>query len=250
MIGVKMDERIQKVLSEQGYCSRRAAEELIRQGRVSMNGNKVSLGDRVDVRKDVLHVDGVRVQLRKKCEKVYYVLNKPRGYVTTLEDRHAAKTIVDLLDGIEERVYPVGRLDKDSEGLLLLTNDGAFTNMVTHPSGQITKLYRVSVRPCPSEEQLIALSIGVTLDDGSVATAASVRLTVAEPTRGVLEITLAEGKNREIRRMCEAVKLDVIRLKRLSVGPIRLGMLKPGEYRELKKEELNAIRGACQKKVK
>ncbi len=239
-----MDERIQKVMSEQGICSRRAAEALIRAGRVRVNGHPASLGDRIDVRRDVLAVDGERVVLQKKTEKVYYMLNKPRGYVTTMQDRHAAKTVVDLLEGIDTRVYPVGRLDKDSEGLLLLTNDGAFTNMITHPSREVGKLYRVSVRPAPVEEQLIDLSTGVTLDDGTRAKPASVRVVTSEPGRGVLEITLTEGKNREIRRLCEAVGLEVIRLKRLAVGPVRLGMLKVGEYRELKKEELNALRNA------
>ncbi len=239
-----MDERIQKILSEQGYCSRRAAEELIRQGRVKLNGHPVSLGDKMDVRKDVLSVDGQRVWLRKRTEKVYYMLNKPRGYVTTMQDRHAAKTIVDLLEGIETRVYPVGRLDKDSEGLLLLTNDGAFTNMITHPSKGVGKLYRVTVRPAPVEEQLIDLSTGVEIEEGVTVRPASLRVVVSEPGRGVMEMTLTEGKNREIRRMCEAVGLEVIRLKRLAIGPVRLGMLKTGEYRELKKEEINALRGA------
>lgn len=239
-----MDERIQKVMSEQGICSRRAAEVLIRAGRVRVNGHPVSLGDKIDVRKDCLSVDGERVFLQKKTEKVYYMLHKPRGYVTTMQDRHASKTVVDLLDGVETRVYPVGRLDKDSEGLLLLTNDGSFTNMIAHPSKEVSKLYRVTVRPAPAEEQLIDLSSGVTLDDGAFAKPASVRVITSEPGRGVMEITLTEGKNREIRRMCEAVGLEVIRLKRLAIGPVRLGMLRVGEYRELKKEELNALRNA------
>ncbi len=243
-----MDERIQKIMSEQGVCSRRAAEEMIKQGRVKVNGHPVSLGDKMDVRKDVLSVDGARVYLQKKTEKFYYMLHKPRGYVTTMQDRHAAKTIVDLLDGIETRVYPVGRLDKDSEGLLLLTNDGEFTNMIAHPSKEVAKLYRVTVRPAPVEEQLIEIATGVKLDDGVVTKPATVRVVVNEPGRGVMELVLTEGKNREIRRMCEAVGLEVIRLKRLSIGPVRLGMLKPGEIRELKKEEINALRNACANK--
>ncbi len=242
-----MDERIQKILSEQGYCSRRAAEKLIEEGRVKLNGHPAALGDKMDVRKDVLSVDGQRVYMQKKVDKLYYMLHKPRGFVTTLDDPHASKTIADLMGGIEERVYPVGRLDKDSEGLLLLTNDGDFTNMITHPSGNIGKLYRVSVRTAPSEEQLISLSTGVKLDDGTMSAPAKVRVVVSEPGRGVMEMTLTEGKNREIRRMCDAVGLEVIRLKRLAVGPVRLGMLKPGEIRELKKEEVNALRALCAK---
>lgn len=243
-----MQERIQKILSEQGYCSRRAAEELIKKGRVKLNGHPASLGDKMDVRKDVLSVDDQRVRLEKNTKKVYFMLHKPRGYVTTMEDRHAAKTVVDLMEGIEERVYPVGRLDKDSEGLLLLTNDGEFTNLLTHPSGGVSKLYRVTVRPAPVEEQLIDLATGVKLDDGTVTAPAKIRVVASEAQRGVMEVVLTEGKNREIRRMCEAVGLEVIRLKRIAFGPVRLGMLKAGEYRELKKEEVIALRGACSKK--
>ncbi len=241
-----MDERIQKVLSAQGFCSRRAADALLSEGRVKVNGRLAQPGDRVDVRRDVLSVDGKQVYFRRNPKKVYYMLNKPRGYVTTVDDRHAAKTVMDLLDGVDERVYPVGRLDKDSEGLLLITNDGEFTNLVTHPSTELRKLYRVSVRPCPDEGQLVALSSGVR-SDGELLTASSVRLVTAEPERGVLEVVLTEGKNREIRRMCEAVGLGVLRLKRLSIGPVRLSGLKPGGYRALTKEELNALRGACKK---
>ena len=243
-----MQERIQKILSEQGYCSRRAAEELIKKGRVKLNGHPASLGDKMDVRKDVLSVDDQRVRLEKNTKKVYFMLHKPRGYVTTMEDRHAAKTVVDLMEGIEERVYPVGRLDKDSEGLLLLTNDGEFTTLLTHPSSGVNKLYRVTVRPAPVEEQLIDLATGVKLDDGTVTAPAKIRVVASEAQRGVMEVVLTEGKNREIRRMCEAVGLEVIRLKRIAFGPVRLGMLKAGEYRELKKEEVIALRGACSKK--
>ena len=239
-----MDERIQKILSEQGYCSRRAAEQIIKEGRVKLTGHPVSLGDKMNILKDVLSVDGQRVLFKKRQQKVYYVLYKPRGYVTTMGDRHATKTIADLIGDIEERVYPIGRLDKDSEGLLLLTNDGDITNLITHPTSKIGKLYRVTVRPAPVEEQLIELSSGVKLDDGYVTAPATIRVVANEEGRGVMEMTIHEGKNRQIRRMCEAVGLEVIRLKRLAVGPIRLGMLKPGEYRELKKEEINALRNA------
>lgn len=242
-----MDKRIQKVLSEQGYCSRRAAEQLISEGRVKLNGHPAALGDKMDERKDVVSVDGKTVRFEKKKSNVYYLLYKPRGYVTTLSDSHAAKTIADLITDIEERVYPVGRLDKDSEGLLLLTNDGELTNKMTHPSKKVGKLYRVTVRTAPSEEQLIELSTGVVLDDGYRTEPATVRVVVSEPERGVMEMVITEGKNRQIRRMCDAVGLEVIRLKRLAEGPLRLGMLKPGEYRELKKEEIIALRNSLGK---
>lgn len=243
-----MDERIQKVLSEQGYCSRRAAEQIIKEGRAKLNGHPVSIGDKMDVRKDILTIDGERILMEKEVRKLYFALYKPRGYVTTTSDSHADKTIMDLIGGINERVYPIGRLDKDSEGLLLLTNDGDFTNMITHPSCGVSKLYRVTVRPAPVEEQLIELATGVKLDDGTTAKPATVRVVASEPNRGVMEMVLTEGKNREIRRMCEAIGLEVIRLKRLSIGPLRLGMLKSGEYRELRKEEIIAARNAFTKK--
>ena len=239
-----MKERIQKIMAEQGHCSRRAAEQLIREGRVKLNGRPASLGDKMDILKDHISVDGVTLVLQKRRQMLYYLLHKPRGYVTTLSDRHAAKTIVDLMPGIAGRVYPVGRLDKDSEGLLLLTNDGELANRLTAPGSKIAKLYRVTVRPAPTEEQLIALSQGVTLDDGYRTGTTVIRVAEENPGRGVLEFTLHEGKNRQIRRMCDAVGLEVVRLKRTAIGPLRLGMLQPGQMRELKKEELAAIRNA------
>lgn len=243
-----MKERIQKILSEQGYCSRRAAEQIIREGRVQLNGRPVQLGDKMDILKDILTVDGERIQMQKRRTMVYLLLNKPRGYVTTLDDPHAEKTVASLVADVSERVYPVGRLDKDSEGLLLMTNDGALTNLLTHPSTKVNKVYRATVRPAPDEEQLIALSSGVVLDDGYKTAPATVRVLVSEPNRGVLELVLQEGKNRQIRRMCDAVGLEVIRLKRTAIGPLRLGMLKAGQHRPLKKEELIAIRNAYTKK--
>ena len=159
------DERIQKVLAAQGVCSRRAAEQLILQGRVKLNGRPVGLGDKMDTDKDVLSVDGRRIAVPKKAEKYYYMLHKPRGFITTTSDERGRKTVMDLLDGVPVRVYPVGRLDKDSEGLLLLTNDGEFANLLTHPSHGVTKLYRVTVHPHATEEQLIALTDGVVLDE-------------------------------------------------------------------------------------
>lgn len=242
-----MKERIQKILSEQGYCSRRTADKLISDGRIKLNGRPVSLGDKMDIFTDILSVDGENILMQKHRHMLYYLLYKPRGYVTTLDDRHAAKTITDLIRDIGERVYPVGRLDKDSEGLLLLTNDGGLTNLLTRPSTKVGKLYRVTVRPAPTEEQLIELSSGVVLDDGYKTRQTTVRVLASEPNRGVLEFVLYEGKNRQLRRMCDAVGLEVIRLKRTAIGPLRLGMLKPGEYRELKKEELIAIRNAFSK---
>ena len=152
---------------------------------------------------------------------------------------------MDLIADVPVRVYPVGRLDKDSEGLLLLTNDGDFANLLTHPSHGVSKLYRVTVRPHATEEQIIALTDGVVLDDGSKTLPAAIHVVTDEPERTVLEMTIREGKNRQIRRMCEAVGLDVIRLRRSALGAVKLGMLQPGQYRELTSQEVAALRTAA-----
>ncbi len=239
------DVRIQKVLAEQGVCSRRAAEQLIREGRVKLNGRPVTVGDKMDTLKDLLTVDGQKVYVPKKSEKYYYMMYKPRGYITTTNDERGRKTVMDLIADVPVRVYPVGRLDKDSEGLLLLTNDGDFANLLTHPSHGVSKLYRVTVRPHATEEQIIALTDGVVLDDGSKTLPAAIHVVTDEPERTVLEMTIREGKNRQIRRMCEAVGLDVIRLRRSALGAVKLGMLQPGQYRELTSQEVTALRTAA-----
>ena len=225
------EQRIQKVLSDQGVCSRRAAEKLIDEGRVKVNGHPVTLGDKMDPDFDKVSIDGKSVRIVRKRQYTYLMLNKPRGYITTASDERGRKTVMDLLTGVDRRVYPIGRLDKDSEGLLLLTDDGAFANLLTHPSGGVGKLYRVTVRPRATEEQVVKMSSGVVLDDGVKTQPAVIHVVVDEPGRTVLEITLHEGRNRQIRRMCEAVGLEVIRLKRSAEGPVKLGMLQPGEYR-------------------
>ena len=230
------EQRIQKVLSDQGVCSRRAAEKLIDEGRVKVNGHPVTLGDKMDPDFHKVSIDGKSVRIVRK-----------RQYITTASDERGRKTVMDLLAGVDRRVYPIGRLDKDSEGLLLLTDDGAFANLLTHPSGGVGKLYRVTVRPRATEEQVVKMSSGVVLDDGVKTQPAVIHVVVDEPGRTVLEITLHEGRNRQIRRMCEAVGLEVIRLKRSAEGPVKLGMLQPGEYRELKKSEISALRNAALK---
>lgn len=239
------DTRIQKVLAEQGVCSRRAAEQLIREGRVQLNGRPVSLGDKMDPRADLLTVDGQRVSVPKKQEKYYYMLHKPRGYITTTSDERGRRTVMDLVADAPVRVYPVGRLDKDSEGLLLLTNDGEFANLLMHPSHGVSKLYRVTVHPHATEEQILKLTNGVVLDDGAKTLPAVIRVVADEPGRTVLEMTIREGKNRQIRRMCEAVGLQVVRLRRSALGAVKLGMLQPGQYRELTSQEVTALRTAA-----
>lgn len=241
------EERIQKVMADAGICSRRAAEQMIKAGRVRVNGRPVHVGDKMNPAKDLLSLDGENIRIPRRKENIYIMLHKPRGYITTSKDEMGRKTAMDLLSDIEERVYPVGRLDKDSEGLLLFTNDGDFANMMTHPSHQISKLYRVTVRPRANEDQLSKLATGVTLDDGSRTMPASVRVMVDEPERTVMEISIREGRNRQVRRMCAAVGLDVIRLKRNAMGSVKLGMLKPGAHRELTQAEVNALKGAAAK---
>lgn len=243
-------QRIQKVLSDQGYCSRRAAEQLIAEGRVKVNGHPVGLGDKMDPDYDKVSIDGKNLRIVRKRQYLYLMLHKPRGYITTASDERGRKTVMDLVADVGRRVYPVGRLDKDSEGLLLLTDDGAFANLLTHPSGGVGKLYRVTVRPRATEEQIVRMSSGVVLDDGVKTAPAVIHVAADEPGRTVLEMTLFEGRNREIRRMCEAVGLEVIRLKRSAEGPVKLGMLPPGAWRELKRSEVTALRNAALKNGK
>jgi len=241
------DTRIQKAMADMGLCSRRRAEQIILEGRVKLNGRPVKLGDKMDVNTDILQVDDRTVRPAKKKEYKYYMMHKPRGYITTAKDDRGRKTVMDLINEIPERVYPVGRLDKDSEGMLLFTNDGALANMLTHPSHHVSKMYRVTVHPKASEEQIIALTDGVYLDDGSKTLPAIIRVVAEEDERTVMEMTIREGKNRQIRRMCEAVGLEVARLSRKSIGPVKLGMLAPGKYRELKPAEVLALKNAATK---
>lgn len=238
--------RLQKFIAESGMCSRRKAEELIKQGKVTVNGRAAHIGDGATV-KDIIAVNGEKLPVTKKREKYYIMLNKPRGYVTTMSDEFDRRCVTELLKDFPARVYPVGRLDRNSEGLLLFTNDGNFSNDIMHPSRHVSKIYRVTVRPPVSEEQLARLSAGVEID-GRKTLPASVDVLVQEQGRVVLQIVIREGRNRQIRKMCEAVSLEVARLKRTAIGPLRLGMLKPGDYRELTAEELRAIRSAVGEK--
>ncbi len=239
--------RIQKLIAQSGLCSRRKAEEYIESGRVLINGRKCTLGDKAVPDKDIITVDGVRIGAVRKRRLYYIMMHKPRGYVTTMKDERGRKCVTDLLGSGYEGVYPVGRLDKNSEGLLLFTNDGDFANEIMHPSHHISKTYRVTVRPDINDDQLVKLASGVELD-GRMTAECSVVVLDKQQGRVVLQMTIHEGRNRQIRRMCEAVGLEVARLKRTAVGPVKLGMLKPGEFRELKPDELRAIRTAMQKR--
>lgn len=241
------EQRIQKVLADQGICSRREAERLIAAGKVKVNGHPVGLGDKMDPDYDKVSIDGKNVRIVRKRQYTYIMLHKPRGYLTTRSDDRGRKTVMDLVADVPAMLRPVGRLDKDSEGLLLMTDDGAFINLLTHPSGGVGKLYRVTVNPRATEEQVVQMASGVVLDDGVRTQPCVIHVVTDEPGRTILEITLHEGRNRQIRRMCSAVGLQVVRLKRSAEGPVKLGMLQPGEYRELKRSEVSALRNAAQK---
>ena len=232
--------RLQKYISECGYASRRKAEELIAAGRVKVNGRSASIGDKINPRTDKVYINGKRIVNEKKL--VYIMLNKPRGYVTTMNDELGRKCVAELVEGCGARVYPVGRLDRDSEGLLIMTNDGAFANSIMHPSQHVSKTYRVTVRGRATDEQLDNLAAIDSLDGESIVPA-DIRILNREQERTVLQIIIYEGKNRQIRRMCEAVGLTVIRLKRTFIGKIKLGMLKTGDWRPLTEKEVRYLSG-------
>ena len=232
--------RIQKALSDCGYTSRRNAEELVRQGRIKINGRKAEIGAAVNPNRDVITVDGERVYTGGKKERVYIALNKPRGYVTSLKDELGRKTVDELVEEVGTRVYPVGRLDKNSEGLLIMTNDGAFANFMMHPKYKVEKVYRVTVKNSVNDDQVTELASGVVIDDRRTEPCEVVVLEKSNE-RSVMQITLREGRNRQIRKMCESVGLTVSRLKRISVGPVRLGVLQPGEFRYLTAREIELL---------
>lgn len=234
-------ERLQKIISESGIASRRRAEEMIAAGRVKVNGRLAQLGDRAVPGRDKVTVDGALAKPAE--EKIYIALNKPRGYVTTLSDERGRKCVTELLPA-EPRVFPVGRLDRDSEGLLIFTNDGAFANGMTHPRYHVPKTYHVSVSPAATTHQLAAFAAGMEID-GETMAPAKAKILRTEPGRSVLEITLFEGKNREIRRMCKTLSLEVRRLSRVSVGVVRLGGLPAGSYRELTPAEIHSLKKAA-----
>lgn len=230
--------RLQKLLSDSGVASRRKAEELIKDGHVKVNGRVATLGDKADPRRDVILVRGKR--LAKRAEPVYIMLHKPRGFVTTLSDENDRKCITDLIKDIKVRVYPVGRLDRNSEGLLLLTNDGKFANAMMHPSKHVPKTYRVTVRQKPTDEQLLKMREGMEID-GRKTLPCEVFIHTSEPERTVLEIVLHEGRNRQIRNMCEQLGLEVARLRRIAIGQVRLGMLQQGKWRNLTEKEVQSL---------
>ena len=230
-------ERLQRSLARAGFGSRRACEELIAAGRVEINGRVATLGDRLDPAMDQVRVDGSKVNVNPELRT--FALHKPRGVKTTMRDPHAERDLSGFLPkGVH--VFPVGRLDRDTEGLLLLTNDGSLAHRLTHPRYAIEKEYLAEVDRPPSHRQLARLRRGVELDDGT-ARAVDARSAGGAAGRGGVRLVMVEGRKREVRRMLDAVELPVRRLVRVRVGPIRLGKLRAGDVRELEPEDVRAL---------
>ena len=236
-----MEERLQKIIAASGLMSRRAAEELIAAGRVRVNGAVASLGDKADVSRDKIDVDGK--SLAPAEEKVYIMLNKPRGYVTTLKDEKGRRTVAELVSEIGLRLYPVGRLDLNSEGLLIMTNDGDLADHLMHPRGGVEKCYRTTVtgEDVPTAAEKLRQPMRI---DGRPTRGVRVELERLTDKGGVLLVTIGEGRNRQVRKMCEQAGLRVTRLCRISEGGLKLGDLKSGRWRELTRAEI-----ACLKKT-
>lgn len=230
--------RLQKHLSECGIASRRKAEELIEQGKVRVNGRVAFIGDKVDPKRDKVTVSGKTVIAN--IEKVYIMLHKPRGYVTTTKDELDRKCVTDLVKDVGVKVFPVGRLDRNSEGLLIMTNDGNFANSLTHPSAYVNKTYRVTVKGDVTDEKLINLREGIMLD-GRKTLPCDAFIAERRADRTVMIFIIHEGRNRQIRRMCEAVGLEVIRLKRTEIAGVKLGMLPQGKWRPLNEKEMRHL---------
>ena len=230
--------RLQKALAHSGVASRRKAEEYIRDGRVRVNGQVVIKMGVLVTANDIIEVDGKAIKLESK--KVYIILHKPKDYITSVSDPRGRKTVIDLISGIEERIYPVGRLDYDSSGLLFLTNDGEFAHYLMHPKHEILKTYIVTVKGEPSPKAIQSLKNGIRIENYVTAPAYVNVLSLYE-NKSKLEITIHEGRNRQVRKMCEKIGNPVIRLKRVTYGGVELGNLKPGEWRFLTESEIKQL---------
>jgi pseudouridine synthase len=233
-----VEERLQKVMAHRGIGSRRHCEEMIRDGRVQVNGELAGLGQKVDPATDMIVVDGKPLGPGETLR--YFVLNKPYGYITTSKDQFGRKSVLDLLPPVKERVYPVGRLDYDSEGLVFLTNDGDLAYRLTHPSYEVPKTYIVAVEGNITMDAVYRLRTGVILEDGRTSPA---EVNVLKPvsTGSVLQMTIREGRNRQLRRMCEKLGFNVVRLRRTKIGPLSLGKLPLGAARRLTFQEINDL---------
>ena len=231
--------RLQKFISDSGLMSRRAAEEEIKNGHVAVNGHVASLGMKIDPKNDVVTYRNKRIKYEKR-EYTYIMMNKPRGYLSSTSDDRGRKCITELLDGVESRVYPVGRLDLVSEGMILLTDDGELKNRLTHPSHSLPKVYRVKVGGPVSESQYETLTSPLEID-GYTIKPVTVQIGESDESGTVLKMTLVEGRNRQIRKMCEIAGLTVKRLSRISIGNLKLNKLPVGKWRYLEKEEVDYL---------
>lgn len=234
--------RIQKLLSEVGICSRRRAEVLIKENKVKVNGKTAKLGDKADF-KDAIKIEDVSLNLKKNVEKIYVILNKPKGYLTTMKDEKNRKTVMCLINGFfKERIYPVGRLDLNSQGLLLLTNDGEFANFIMHPSSNIKKTYEVVVNKPISKEEIIKMRDGV-LIDGKITAKSKIKILNKTKEKTKFLITIHEGKKRQIRKMVSIVmNCRVLKLNRIKIGPLKLEELKIGEFKKLSLKEVLSLK--------
>jgi 23S rRNA pseudouridine2605 synthase len=233
-----MEQRLQKIIAEMGIASRRKAEEIIIEGRVTVNGKIAEIGMKADPLCDHIKVDGKL--LTKPEKKVYYVFNKPRGVMTSMSDPQGRPTVKEFFSGIKQRVFPVGRLDYDSEGLLLLTNDGDFAYAILHPSRKIPKTYIVKVKGVLENEQLEQLRKGIKID-GKLTAPAKVKKLKRVESNSWIEVTIREGRKRQIRKMCERVGHQVIRLMRIRINGLEMGPLEPGSYRKMTEEEIHTM---------
>lgn len=232
--------RLQKYIAQSGITSRRKAEELILQGRVKVNDKVIKeLGIKIDPEKDIVKVDNKKIRLVK--DKIYIMLNKPEGYVTTLKSKHNDKIILDLVHDVEERIFPVGRLDKDTSGLLLMTNDGNLAHKLTHPSSQIYKKYIALVEGVPNSKQLNKFRKGLKLD-GRMTAKAYIRIVRKYKDSSSLEISIYEGRNRQVRKMCEYIRHPVIKLRRVAIGELEIGDLELGKWRYLTNNEIRYLK--------
>lgn len=239
-----MELRIQKYISDCGIMSRRAAEREIELGNIKVNGELATLGQKIDPARDNVTYKGRRIKAQKP-HKTYVMLNKPRGYVTTMSDERGRKCVRELLSGVDSRVYPVGRLDMNSEGLLLCTDDGELTNTLTHPSHEIVKVYLVRVRGVVDKGVLKTLTSPMELDGYTIKPITVTKFSQDENST-LLKMELCEGRNRQIRKMCEKCELQVLSLKRISEGEIKLGDLQSGKWRYLTRDEIKYLLGACE----
>ena len=233
--------RLQKYISDCGIMSRRAAEAEIAAGKVKVNGKVAETGQKIDPEKDKVEIGGKPLRIQRKSTYTYVMLNKPRGYLSSVSDDRGRKCVTELVSDIKLRLYPVGRLDMDSDGLLLMTNDGDLTNRLTHPRHEIPKIYRVKVKPAPSKAQMEILTSALTID-GYKIQPAEVEILTSDEESAIILIKLYEGRNRQIRKMCEAASLGVLWLTRIAIGELEIGKLGRGKWRYLTDEEISYLK--------